>query len=147
MVSAGGKVACVTGAARGIGLAVARKFHSQGYQVALLDIDVATLMRSATTLEGAMALACDVSDPAQVRSSIDQVAAAFGRIDALETAARSEARQHAAGRARSGEAPRQDVHWAHRAGIRFSRLPLQPRGTGGSGDNLHELRRTGKPAL
>ena len=37
------KVVVVTGAARGIGLAIARKFLEEGYQIAILDIDETTL--------------------------------------------------------------------------------------------------------
>jgi len=77
------KVAVVTGAARGIGLAVARAFLAQGYRVALLDIDAATLRQTAKALGDVLALECDVADPLQVKTSIDRVAARFGRIDAL----------------------------------------------------------------
>jgi len=44
------KVALVTGAARGIGLATARRFLSDGWRVALLDIDAATLKAAAASL-------------------------------------------------------------------------------------------------
>ncbi len=70
------KVAVVTGAARGIGLAIAKQFLSNGYRVAILDLDAARL-------ESAFALQCDVSDPQQVKVSIEKIAAYFGRIDAL----------------------------------------------------------------
>jgi meso-butanediol dehydrogenase/(S,S)-butanediol dehydrogenase/diacetyl reductase len=77
------KVAVITGAARGIGLAVARAFLAQGYRVALLDIDAATLRQTANALGDVLALECDVADALQVKTSIDRVAARFGRIDAL----------------------------------------------------------------
>jgi NAD(P)-dependent dehydrogenase (short-subunit alcohol dehydrogenase family) len=86
MSGTGGMVAVVTGAARGIGLAVARRFLDDGYSVALLDIDAATLVQTAATLappERVLAIECDVAEPAQVQSAIDRVAARFGRIDAL----------------------------------------------------------------
>ena len=44
------KVATVTGAARGIGLATVKRFLSDGWRVALLDIDEETLNRSAAVL-------------------------------------------------------------------------------------------------
>ncbi|MFN0121250.1 MAG: SDR family NAD(P)-dependent oxidoreductase [Blastocatellia bacterium] len=80
------KTAVVTGAARGIGLAIAEKFLATGYRVALLDIDTATLTDTAAALavqDDILALTCDVSDPAQVRAAMDQTATHFGRIDAL----------------------------------------------------------------
>jgi meso-butanediol dehydrogenase/(S,S)-butanediol dehydrogenase/diacetyl reductase len=77
------KVAIVTGGARGIGLAVAKKFMSSSYRVALLDIDAKTLAEIAKSLNGVLALECDVSEPRQVKASIDQVVARYGRIDAL----------------------------------------------------------------
>jgi NAD(P)-dependent dehydrogenase (short-subunit alcohol dehydrogenase family) len=85
-MSTAGKVAVVTGAARGIGLAVASRFLDDGYRVALLDIDAATLASTAATLEpqdAVLAIECDVADPGQVAAAIDRIAARFGRIDAL----------------------------------------------------------------
>ena len=80
------KVAVVTGAARGIGLAIAEKFLETGYRVALLDIDETTLAQTAEALRErpeAIAIVCDVSDPQQVEASIDRIADHFGRIDVL----------------------------------------------------------------
>lgn len=77
------RVAVVTGAARGIGLAVAQAFLARGYKVALLDIDSATLRQTEKALGDVLALECDVADPKQVRTSIDTVTKHFGRIDAL----------------------------------------------------------------
>jgi NAD(P)-dependent dehydrogenase (short-subunit alcohol dehydrogenase family) len=77
------RVAVVTGAARGIGRAVAEAFLAQGYRVALLDIDAATLARTAQELGDVLALECDVAAPAQVNSAIGKVERRFGRIDAL----------------------------------------------------------------
>jgi meso-butanediol dehydrogenase/(S,S)-butanediol dehydrogenase/diacetyl reductase len=79
-------VAVVTGAARGIGLGIAQWFLAQGHRVALLDIDAITLAASAARLEQAdrvLAIHCDVSDPQQVRSAVEQVDSVFGRIDVL----------------------------------------------------------------
>jgi len=77
------KVAVVTGAARGIGLAVTQAFLALDYKVALLDIDAATLKQTEKALGDVLALECDVADPLQVKTSIDLVTARFGRIDAL----------------------------------------------------------------
>ena len=80
------KSAVVTGAARGIGLAIVRKFLALDYHVALLDIDAATLARTFSDLDcedRALAIECDVAIPQQVRAAIEQIVARFGRIDAL----------------------------------------------------------------
>jgi NAD(P)-dependent dehydrogenase (short-subunit alcohol dehydrogenase family) len=82
-------VALVTGAARGIGLAVARRFLDQGWRVALLDIDARTLADTHAALAAergtarVLALHADVADAERVRTGVDEMAAAFGRVDAL----------------------------------------------------------------
>jgi len=84
--SAAEKVAVITGAARGIGLAVARKFLAEGWRVALLDIDGPALERSAAALDAparVLALECDVALPAQVAAAIERTLGQYGRIDAL----------------------------------------------------------------
>ena len=80
------KVALVTGAARGIGLASAMWFLQRGHAVALLDIDAATLHAAAAQLAPAdrvLALPADVRDPLQVTQALAAVQARFGRLDAL----------------------------------------------------------------
>jgi len=80
------KVAVITGAARGIGLETARKFLSEGWRVALLDIDNETLNHTAEQFLGnadALAIHCDVASPEQVQIAIDKIIEKFGRIDAL----------------------------------------------------------------
>jgi NAD(P)-dependent dehydrogenase (short-subunit alcohol dehydrogenase family) len=80
------KTALVTGAARGIGLATAKKFLAEGWRVALLDIEGELLARAVAEIgrdEATLALTCDVSDAATVRSAIAALETRFGRLDAL----------------------------------------------------------------
>ena len=80
------KVALVTGAARGIGLATAKRFLADGWCVALLDIEGQMLREAVAGLAKAddtLALHCDVSDAQAVARAIDEIAARFGRLDAL----------------------------------------------------------------
>jgi len=79
-------VAVVTGGARGIGLAIGRWFLAHGHRVALVDIDAATLARTAAELaepQRVLAVHADVSMPAQVADAVARTERAFGRIDAL----------------------------------------------------------------
>jgi meso-butanediol dehydrogenase / (S,S)-butanediol dehydrogenase / diacetyl reductase len=79
-------VAVVTGAARGIGLAVARRFLAESWSVALIDIDEPTLAAAAQSLDEparVLALHADVADAAQVQAAVSRVESTFGRVDAL----------------------------------------------------------------
>jgi NAD(P)-dependent dehydrogenase (short-subunit alcohol dehydrogenase family) len=80
------KSALITGAARGIGLATAKRFLADGWRVALLDIDGETLASAVGTLgapDRTFALTCDVAAPDQVEAAAAQVKQRFGRLDAL----------------------------------------------------------------
>ena len=79
-------VALVTGAARGIGLAAAKRFLAEGFRVALLDIDGAALEASVAALaqpERTLALTCDLADPAAIARAFAALVDRFGRLDAL----------------------------------------------------------------
>jgi NAD(P)-dependent dehydrogenase (short-subunit alcohol dehydrogenase family) len=81
-----GKVALVTGAGRGIGLATTRRFLAEGWRVALLDIDGGLLGHAMAELaapEATLALHCDVADVVAAPASVRCAAAQFGRLDAL----------------------------------------------------------------
>jgi NAD(P)-dependent dehydrogenase (short-subunit alcohol dehydrogenase family) len=80
------KAALVTGAARGIGLATAKRFLADGWRVALLDIDGDNLQRTFKALgkpDATIAIECDVADPAGVHTALAMVQKHFGRLDAL----------------------------------------------------------------
>jgi len=80
------KVVLVTGAARGIGLATAKRFLAGGWRAALLDIDNETLAcvsEDLAAVDDVLALHCDVSDPRGVSAALGRVSARFGRLDAL----------------------------------------------------------------
>ena len=80
------RVALVTGAARGIGLAIAQWFIERDWRVALLDVDRETLTRTMAQWRDAsrvLSLHADVSAPADVARAVAQLRERFGRIDAL----------------------------------------------------------------
>lgn len=77
------KLALVTGAARGIGLATAKLFLEQGYQVAMVDRDGEALTEASATLDDAAPFIFDISIPDQVDAMVAAVLKTFGRIDAV----------------------------------------------------------------
>jgi NAD(P)-dependent dehydrogenase (short-subunit alcohol dehydrogenase family) len=80
------KVALVTGAARGIGLAVAKRFLADDWRVVLLDIEDDLLEKSVAALaepDVTMAVTCDVSDANAVTTAFAAIERRFGRLDAL----------------------------------------------------------------
>ncbi len=80
------KVAIVTGAARGIGKAIAQRFLSEGARVVIADVDDDAASKTIAEL-GAIGpvryVRCDVGDSAAVRNLVDSTIAAFGPIDVL----------------------------------------------------------------
>jgi NAD(P)-dependent dehydrogenase (short-subunit alcohol dehydrogenase family) len=80
------KVALITGAARGIGLATAKKFLAEGWRVALLDIEGELLGRAVAEIDrddATLALTCDVSSAAGLKAAMQAIEQRFGRLDAL----------------------------------------------------------------
>lgn len=77
-----GRVVVVTGAASGIGAAVARRFAAAGAQLALFDRDADALAQVASSLR-AHACALDVTDDAAIVRATDQVVSRFGGLDGL----------------------------------------------------------------
>ncbi|MBV9261537.1 MAG: SDR family oxidoreductase [Pseudolabrys sp.] len=80
------KVAMVTGAARGIGLAAAKRFLAEGWRVTLLDIDGDNLTKTCAALnapETTLAITCDIADRVGVPAAFATLRQKFGRLDAL----------------------------------------------------------------
>jgi 2-hydroxycyclohexanecarboxyl-CoA dehydrogenase len=83
-----GRVALVTGAASGIGRAVALRLGEEGCRVAALDIDVAGAQGTVAELgEGAVAVRADVSSLAAVREAVAEAEAALGPVGILVSCA------------------------------------------------------------
>ena len=77
-----GRTAIVTGAARGIGLEIARLFHDSGAMVALVDADEHALADATEQVPG-LGLPVDVTDTTAVTAAVDRVVAETGRVDIL----------------------------------------------------------------
>lgn len=86
--SLAGKTAIVTGAASGIGAAIASAFAQKGARVALLDLNLDAARQHAATLPGeAFACRCDVTDAGSIAAAVSDAIAAFGGIDILVNSA------------------------------------------------------------
>lgn len=78
-----GKTVLVTGSSRGIGRAVAEAFHAEGCRVALNGRNVDDLASAVAALPGSVAVAGDVTRPAEAQRIVAEVMGAFGRLDIL----------------------------------------------------------------
>jgi 3-oxoacyl-[acyl-carrier protein] reductase len=78
-----GRVAIVTGGARGIGLAIARRAAESGAGIAIWDLDREAATAAAATLPRASAHVLDLTDEAAVAAALAETMAAHGRVDIL----------------------------------------------------------------
>ena len=78
-----GRVALVTGAAQGLGLAIAQRFTEEGATVVVADLDGAAAAAAADGLAGATSIRADVVDEGEVQAMVDHAVAAHGRLDVL----------------------------------------------------------------
>ena len=86
-----GKVAVVTGAASGMGLAMASRFASEGMQVVMTDVEDGALQKAAAAVEAAsrasggkvLAVTCDVANEQSMTDLASRAIAAFGKVHVL----------------------------------------------------------------
>ena len=78
-----GRRVLITGAARGIGAALARRLHARGARVAVVGLEAENLRSLATECGSAPWQVCDVADRDAVRSAVDATVDAFGGLDVV----------------------------------------------------------------
>jgi len=78
-----GKSVLVTGSSSGIGLAIAKKFYQQGYQVVINGRDPGRLQQAADQLPGVFAILADVTHPAEANRMVNEVLEKCGSLNLL----------------------------------------------------------------
>ncbi len=78
-----GRTAIVTGAANGIGFAIARHLSDAGANVVVADIDEAAAKAAADELRNATAIACDVRDEDEVRALVETTVSTYGALHVM----------------------------------------------------------------
>jgi 3-oxoacyl-[acyl-carrier protein] reductase len=78
-----GRVAIVTGAARGIGAAIADRLSASGARIAIWDIDIAVAENTAASIFNAVPFTADVTDPASIERALAATIAGIGAPDIL----------------------------------------------------------------
>lgn len=73
----------ITGAARGIGEATARRFASEGAKVLVTDVDAERAAKTAGDIPGAASFGCDVADRTAVEAAVAYAVERFGTLDVL----------------------------------------------------------------
>lgn len=126
------QVAIVTGGGSGLGLATARALKADGAEVAIFDID-ADAAKAAAAKIGALAVACDVTDPASVDAAVARVVERFGGVDILISNA------GAAFQGKMADVPDATFHkafdlnfWSHHIVSRACVRVMEAQGTGGA---------------
>ena len=77
------KVAIITGAAKGIGLATAQRFSQEGAKVMIADVNPVAVKAAVDLIPGSEAYVVNVTDRASVEAAVDQILQRHGRIDIL----------------------------------------------------------------
>ncbi len=77
------KVAIVTGAAKGIGFATAKRFAQEGAKVMIADVSPEAIKAAVSLVSGSEGYVMNVTDRASVEATVDQIIKNHGRIDIL----------------------------------------------------------------
>jgi NAD(P)-dependent dehydrogenase (short-subunit alcohol dehydrogenase family) len=82
-----GKVALITGGARGIGFAAAQRIAAEGGRLALADIDGKAAQEAAASLPDAIGIACDITREEQVRQMVERAESELGPLSVFVNSA------------------------------------------------------------